>query len=139
MARAIRGTAVKLTVPYVLRYLGLWLVVTILAILVFSVTSYFLLADRLAGAELHRFATILFAQTIGVILALVALALFTTQRLAGPFIALKRACEDVKAGNLARRVRFRRADGHLLEVEAAFNEMMESLEGRGKVGARAEG
>ncbi|MEA2691020.1 MAG: hypothetical protein QOJ16_407, partial [Acidobacteriota bacterium] len=71
--------------------------------------------------------------------ALVALALFTTQRLAGPFIALKRACEDVKDGNLARRVRFRRADGHLLEVEAAFNEMMESLEGRGKVGARAEG
>jgi len=132
MARAIRGTAVKLTYPYVLRYLGLWLVVTILAILVFSVTSYFLLANRLAGAELQRFATILLAQTIGVILALVALALFTTHRLAGPFIALKRAFDDVKTGDLTRRVRFRRADGHLLEIESAFNEMMESLEAKGK-------
>jgi methyl-accepting chemotaxis protein len=135
MAPAIRGTAVKLTYPYVLRYLGLWLVVTILAILVFSATSYFLLADRLAGAELHRFALILLAQTVGVILALVALALFTTHRLAGPFIALKRAFDDVREGNLTRRVRFRRADGHLLEIEEAFNEMMESLETRGKANA----
>ncbi len=127
---ALRGTAVKLTYPYALRYLGLWLVVTILAILVFSATSYFLLADRLEGAALHRLATLLFAETVVVILALVALALFTTHRLAGPFIAFKRAFDDVKAGDLGRRIRLRRADGPLVEVEAAFNEMMESLEAR---------
>ena len=132
MARAIRGAAVKLTYPYVLRYMGLWLVVTTLAILVFTVTSYFLLADRFAGAELRRFAVILFAQMVCVILALVALALFTTHRLAGPFIALKRAFDDVKAGDLKRRLRIRRADGHLLAVEEAFNEMMESLEAKEK-------
>jgi nitrogen fixation/metabolism regulation signal transduction histidine kinase len=132
MARAIRGTAVKLTYPYVLRYMGLWLVVTTLAILVFTATSYFLLADRFAGAELRRFAIILFAQMVCVILALVALALFTTHRLAGPFIALKRAFDDVKAGDMKRRLRIRRADGHLLAVEDAFNEMMESLEAKEK-------
>jgi len=132
MARAIRGAAVKLTYPYVLRYMGLWLVVTTLVVLVFTVTSYFLLADRLAGAELRRFAIILFAQMVCVMLALVALALFTTHRLAGPFIALKRAFDDVKAGDLTRRLRIRRADGHLLAVETAFNEMMESLEAKEK-------
>lgn len=137
MARAIRGAAVKLTYPYVLRYMGLWLVVTTLAILVFTVTSYFLLADRLAGTELRRFATVLFAQMVVVILALVALALFTTHRLAGPFIALKRAFEDVKDGDLSRRLQFRRADPHLVEVATAFNEMMESLEAKGKKGAAA--
>jgi methyl-accepting chemotaxis protein len=130
MARSVRGTAVKLTYPYALRYLGLWLTVTILAILVFSVTSYFLLADRLEGAALHRLATILFVETIVVIAALVALALFTTHRLVGPFIALKRAFDDVKAGDLTRRLRLRRADGPLVEVETAFNEMMASLEGK---------
>jgi methyl-accepting chemotaxis protein len=132
MARAIRGTAVRLTYPYALRYLGLWLMVTILAVLVFSVTSYFLFATRLEGAELHRFATILFLETVVVIAALIALALFTTHRLVGPFIALKRAFDDVQAGDLTRRLRLRRTDGPLQEVETAFNEMMESLEARGK-------
>lgn len=130
MARVIRGTAVKLTIPYVLRYLGLWLVVTLLVVLGFSITSYLVLADRMAGAELHRFAVVLWSQAILVILAILALALFTTHRLAGPFIAVKRACEDVKAGDLTRRLHFRRADGHLLDVEGAFNEMMESLEAK---------
>ncbi|HTQ79249.1 MAG TPA: methyl-accepting chemotaxis protein [Thermoanaerobaculia bacterium] len=130
MARAVRGSGVKLTSPYVLRYLGLWLVVTILAVLVFSVTSYYLFADRLTGGELRRFAGILLVQTICVVLAIVALALFTTHRLAGPLIALKRAFDDVKAGNLGRRLQFRRTDVQLHEVATAFNEMMESLETR---------
>jgi nitrogen fixation/metabolism regulation signal transduction histidine kinase len=136
MARAIRGTAVKLTYPYALRYLGLWLMVTILAILVFSVTSYLLLADRLTGAALHHLALLLFIETVVVIAALIALALFTTHRLAGPFIALRRAFEDVQAGDLSRRLRLRRTDGPLLEVETAFNEMMASLEARGKGGVK---
>src|SRR4051794_40231818 len=125
MARSIRGSAVKLTYPYVLRYLGLWLVVTILVVLGFSITSYLLLADRLVGGELRRFAVILFPQAVGVILAILALALFTTHRLAGPFIALQRACEDIRAGDLTRRLHFRRADAHLVEIEEAFNGMVE--------------
>jgi methyl-accepting chemotaxis protein len=134
MARAIRGSGVKLTSPYVLRYLGLWMVVTILAVLVFSITSYYLFADRLSGIELRRFASILLIQTVCVVLAIVALALFTTHRLAGPYIALRRAFEDVQGGDLARRLHFRRSDIHLQEVEAAFNQMMESLEGSAKGG-----
>ncbi|HZF11726.1 MAG TPA: methyl-accepting chemotaxis protein [Thermoanaerobaculia bacterium] len=139
MARSIRGSAVKLTLPYVLRYLGLWLVVTILVVLGFSITSYLVLADRLAGAELRRVAMVLLIQAVCVLLAIVALALFTTHRLAGPFIALKRACEDIQAGDLTRRLHFRRTDAHLVEVETAFNEMVESLEGRVGAAAGREG
>jgi methyl-accepting chemotaxis protein len=132
MARAFRGSGVKLTSPYMLRYLGLWLTVTVLVVLVFSITSYILLSERLSGPQLRHLVAVLSAQTIGVVLAIVALALFTTQRLAGPFIALKRAFDDVRAGDLTRRLRFRRSDTHLLEVEAAFNAMMESLEAKAK-------
>jgi len=132
MARAFRGSGVKLTSPYMLRYLGLWLAVTVLVVLVFSITSFILLAERLTGPPLRHFVAVLSAQTIGVVLAILALALFTTHRLAGPFIALKRAFDDVRAGDLTRRLRFRRADTHLVEVETAFNAMMESLEARAK-------
>jgi hypothetical protein len=59
-----------------------------------------------------------------IVLAALGLAIFTTNRVAGPMICLRRAFEEVKGGNLDYRIRFRRDDKHLLEVETAFNEMM---------------
>jgi nitrogen fixation/metabolism regulation signal transduction histidine kinase len=123
----VRGFGVRLTLPYVLRFSGLWLVVTILAVLVFAGTSYLLLAERLTEAGRHRFILVLGLQTLFVILAVVALAIFTTHRLAGPFIAIRRAFEDVRDGKLDRTLRFRRSDPHLDEVERAFGEMMAAL------------
>jgi HAMP domain-containing protein len=131
MARAFRGSGVRFTLPYVFKFLGLWIVVTVLAVLVFGVASYLLLTQRLLGPDQRDLALIiLLVQTIVALAAIAILAVFTTHRLAGPMIALRRAFEDVKDGDLERHLRFRKADSHLLEVEAAFNEMMGSLRKR---------
>lgn len=131
MARAIRGSGVRYTLPYVFKFLGLWLVVTVLAVLVFSVTSYLLLTERILGPDQRGLANlILLVQTIVALAAVAVLAVFTTHRLAGPMIALRRAFEDVQAGDLDRQLRFRRSDDHLQEIETAFNDMMASLRKR---------
>jgi nitrogen fixation/metabolism regulation signal transduction histidine kinase len=122
-----RGSGVRLTLPYVMRFSGLWLVVTLVAVLVFALTSYLSLADRLTDAGRDRLLMVLGVQTIFVVLAVVALAIFTTHRLAGPLIAIRRACEDVRDGKLDRTLRFRRSDPQFSEVEAAFNDMVLSL------------
>ena len=126
----VRGSGVRLTLPYVLRFSGLWLLVTVLAVLVFALTSYLSLADRLSDAARERLLLVLGLQTLFVLLAVIALAVFTTHRLAGPMIALRRAFEDVRDGKLDRTLRFRRSDPHLGEVETAFNEMMASVQKR---------
>ena len=61
---------------------------------------------------------------------MVALAVFTTNRVAGPMVGLRRAFEDVKRGDMDRRLRFRQNDGHLRVLEAAFDEMMVALRER---------
>ena len=125
MTRPIRGSGVKLTLPLVFRFLGLWLVVTIIMVLVFSVTCFLLLSNRPHGGG--SLVVALAAQTVGVIVAILILAVFTTHRLAGPLIALRRTFDDVQAGDLERRLSFRRTDPHLLDLEGAFNRMMESV------------
>src|SRR5689334_20924659 len=94
--RKVRGSGVRFTLPYVLRYSALWLVVTVAAVVLFGITSYLVASQRLDGESLQRVALILTLQTVFLILAVVALAVFTTHRLAGPYIALKRALEEVK-------------------------------------------
>jgi HAMP domain-containing protein len=131
----VRGSGVRLTLPYVVRFSGLWLVVTILAVLVFALTSYLSLADRLTDAGRNRLLLVLGVQTLFVILAVVALAVFTTHRLAGPLIAIRRACDDVREGRLDRNLRFRRSDPQFSEVEAAFNDMVTALRRQAGPGA----
>lgn len=123
----VRGSGVRLTLPYVMRFSGLWLVVTLLAVLVFALTSYLSLADRLTDAGRNRLLMVLGLQTVFVVLAVVALAIFTTHRLAGPLIAIRRACDDVRNGKLDQTLRFRRSDPQLHEVETAFNDMVLAL------------
>lgn len=122
-----RGSGVKFTVPFLVRFSGLWMAVTIAAILVFSATSYLMMADRIGQEGKGNLVTILAVQTIILVLAIVALAVFTTHRLAGPYIALKRAFEEVKRGELDHPLRFRDADVHLQDLETSFNEMTEVL------------
>jgi HAMP domain-containing protein len=123
----VRGSGVRLTLPYVIRFSGLWLMVTILAVLVFALTSYLALADRLTDAARDRLLLVLGMQTVFVVLAVIALAIFTTHRLAGPLIAIRRACDDVRNGKLDRTLRFRRSDPQFHEVETAFNDMVLAL------------
>ena len=130
--KEIRGSGVRHTLPYVLPFSGLWLVVTIAAMLVFGVTCYLVASASplLDDAARNRLALVLAAQTLFLILAVVALAVFTTHRLAGPYVALIRAFEAVKSGDLERPLHFRASDVHLREVEVAFDEMKAALRER---------
>ena len=141
MARrmAIRGLGVRHTLRYVLPFSGLWLVMTIAAMVMFGVTCYLVASASplLDDAAQNRLALILAAQTIFLILAVIALAVFTTHRLAGPYVALWRSLEAVKNGDLERPLRFRNSDVHLREVETAFAEMLTAVRGRIEGGAEA--
>jgi methyl-accepting chemotaxis protein len=129
MAKKLRGTGVRHTIPFVGRFAGLWLVVTIAAVLVASGSSYMLFAERF-GDDSPGLMRALAVQTVLTVLAVVALAVFTTHRLAGPWIAVRRACEAVRDGNLSLRLRIRASDVHVKNVERAFNEMIDALEGK---------
>lgn len=133
--RNVRGTGVRITLRYVPRFAGLWLVVCVLTLLVFALTSYLGLFNSLDGEGRSRLLLVLTFQTVSVIVGMVALAIFTTHRLAGPFVALLRAFSDVKAGDLDRSLRFRKTDTHVKDLESEFNEMMASL--RRRLEARA--
>ncbi len=128
----VRGSGVRRTLAFVMPFSGLWLVVTIAAMVVFGVTCYLVastspLLDEVARG---RLALVLALQTVFLIAAVVALAIFTTHRLAGPYVALIRAFEAVKKGELERPLRFRSTDVHLREVETSFDEMLASVRER---------
>lgn len=131
----VRGSGVRFTLPYVLRFSGLWILLTSVVVIVFAITSYLVMFDRLSEGARRDLILVLSIQTALAILAVILLAVFSTHRLAGPLIGIRRAMEDVKAGDLNRRLRFRSSDPHLEEIEAAFNEMMESVRGRTGGGA----
>jgi len=126
----VRGSGVRFTLPYVLRFSGLWILVTTLVAVVFGVTSYLTMFDQLGDEARRHLVIVLSIQTALVVVAVLLLAVFSTHRVAGPFIAIRRALEGVKAGNLESQLRFRRSDPHLGEIETAFNEMVESLRRR---------
>ena len=126
----VRGTGVRFTLPYVLRFSGMWILLTTVVVIVFAVTSYLVMFDRLSEGARGDLILVLAGQTTLAVLAVVLLAVFSTHRLAGPLIGIRRAMEDVKAGDLNRQLRFRSSDPHLEEIETAFNDMMESIRGR---------
>jgi nitrogen fixation/metabolism regulation signal transduction histidine kinase len=129
MERRIRGSGLRHTLPFIVRFAGLWLVVSIAAVLVAAVSSYLLFAQRQDGSgDGLRGAIVL--QTVLSVLALVALAVFTTHRIAGPWVAVRRALLAVRDGNLDSRLRFRVSDPRLREVEEAFDEMTATLRQR---------
>jgi nitrogen fixation/metabolism regulation signal transduction histidine kinase len=130
----VRGFGVRYTLPYFLRFSGVWVLVTSLVAVVFGVTSYLAMFDQLTEEARRHLVVVLSIQTVLIVLAVILLAVFSTHRLAGPLIGLKRAMEDVKAGNLSRELRFRSTDPHLDEIANAFNEMVAALRERTKAG-----
>jgi HAMP domain-containing protein len=138
----IRGSGVRFTLPYFLRLSGLWLLVTSLAMALFGVTCYLFAvqsAESLTEEGRRHLVLVLTVQTIGLLLAAIALAVFTTHRIAGPYIALKRAFEELRDGTFDRPLRLRTADIHLKELEASFNEMAATLQQRLKPGGVSAG
>jgi hypothetical protein len=128
----VRGSGVRHTLPFVMPFSGLWLVVTVAAMVVFGITSFLAASSSplLDDAARGRVAIVLAVQTLFLILAAIGLAVFTTHRLAGPYVAMIRAFEAVKNGDLERPLRFRSSDVHLREVETAFESMLSTLRER---------
>ncbi len=122
MNRKIRGSGFKHTLPAVLPFSAVWFFVVVLAAPVITVS---MMLGSIVPPSLHGDVRFFLVTRMPVMaLAVTGLAIFTTTRVAGPFVPLKRAFEDVACGDMDRRLRFRREDKHLRELEAAFNEMM---------------
>ena len=130
MAKKIRGSGLRHTLPYVVRFAGLWLVVTVAAIVVASVSSYMVFAERSSEAAAAHLRTVIVLQAALSILAVIALAVFTTHRLAGPWIAVRRALDRVRDGDYDSGLRLRATDPRIKEVELAFAQMLDSLRQR---------
>ena len=124
----IRGAGVKHTLPFLGRISGLWLAVSIGAVLVASVSTY-LMGSGATATSTDRL-LVLGGQTLFLVAALIGLAVFTTHRLAGPWIAVLRALRGVRDGDLERRLHIRTNDRHLKEVEREFNAMVAALRER---------
>ena len=133
---------ISVTREFHFQHMGLWIVLTMCFVVLLNVLLYLLLQERWArlsapegvggaGFETIRGA-LLTAQAIQIILmgvGVVALAKFTSHRIAGPFIRLRRAFNEVRDGDLDHLLKFRKYD-RLTMLEDSFNGMMESLRER---------
>lgn len=135
-------SSMKLTRQFHARHMGLWIVLSICFIIMFNVAFHFFIEERWARLDLSdpglavdmAFAreALLMAQVIEALLfcaAIILLAKLTSHRIAGPLIRFKMAFNEVRDGNMAYRLKFRKTD-HLGEWEDAFNGMMDSLRSR---------
>lgn len=129
MAKRWRGSGVRYTIGFIGPFAGLWLVVSVAAVIVAAGSSYLVFSERFEGDAARPFFYALALQTGLTILALIGLAVFTTHRLAGPWIGVRRALEAVRDGNRSMRLRIRVSDRYVKGVERAFNEMIDTLNG----------
>jgi methyl-accepting chemotaxis protein len=111
-------------------------------VVVLNVVVYLYLEERWGGAysldqAFHEvyvsarraFLGAMFLEFILFAAAIVGLAKFTVHRIAGPYIRLKQAFEEVRSGNLQVRLKFRSYD-RLEDVAEAFNQMIASVRKR---------
>ncbi len=132
----------KLTEKYRFQYLGHWILISLLFLVLLDIAVYLLYQQmwqnfvpqgaELAMEESFRHAQAIFTVTIMSLLfagAVLGLAAFTAHRIGGPFIAMRRTMARVRDGDLNGRLKFRKYD-KLEEVEASFNEMMDALQER---------
>ena len=124
----IRGSGFRHTLPAVFRFSALWFVLLMVPTPILTVS---MMRIGLVPPELHRDVWLfLFTRMPIVALAGIVLAILTTARVAGPMVLLKRVFEDIKGGDMDRRLSFRKSDEHLRGLETAFNEMMVALNER---------
>ena len=132
-----RLSNVKLTSHLHFRHMGLWIVITCsclfaanLLLYLFIVQAWSALAQDFGG-EMTMIPSpalliAMLAEFVAFSAAIVYLAIFTSHRIAGPYIGIRSACEAIRDGDTERRIRFRRTDG-LDDLEKAFNEMLDTL------------
>ena len=134
-----RLSNVRLTRRYRIAYMGLWIAVTMLLVVVMNAVLYLYVEERWGGlaslsSSFHQqyiairntFVLALIAETILFGFAIFGLAIMTTHRIAGPYVRLKAVFEEVKNGNYQQSMKFRSYDA-LEDVADAFNAMMERI------------
>ncbi|GMR12594.1 MAG: hypothetical protein BMS9Abin29_0784 [Gemmatimonadota bacterium] len=126
--RKLRGSGFKHTLPSVWPFFAPWVIMVVLTAPVITVAM--MLAGLVPPASRTDVWFFLLTRVPLLAVAASGLAVFMTARVAGPMVQLRRAFDDVKGGDLNRRLRFRRADKHLREIETAFDEMMVALRER---------
>ena len=132
----IRGSGFRHTLRAVFKFSAIWFVLLMLSTPIITVS---MMMRGLVSPELHGDVWFfLFTRMPIVALAGIALAILTTTRVAGPMVLLKRVFEDVKGGDMDRRLSFRKSDGHLRGLETAFDEMMVALSERADSRRRSE-
>ena len=124
----LRGSGFRHTLRAVWPYSAVWILVVVLTAPVITIAM--MMGDVVPESSHRDIWFFLFTRVPVVALAATGLAIFTTNRVAGPFIYLKRAFKAVERGDMDPRLHFRRGDKHLREVETAFNEMMVALRER---------
>ena len=136
MKSNVRGSGFRHTLPAVIRFSGLWFVLLMLPTPLITVS---MMMRGIIPPELHGDVWFFLLTRMPIVaLAGIVLAILTTTRVAGPMVLLKRVFEDVKGGDMDRRLSFRKSDEHLREVETAFNEMMVALSERADSRRRPE-
>jgi HAMP domain-containing protein len=138
--RARKLTNVKLTRRYHFRYLGLWVLLSASTMAAFHAVFYLWIQERtrntlavaseLLGMEPTTMQwPAVAALVVGwgfFLVALIGLAMFTSHRIAGPYLRLRGAFRSVASGDFNYHLRFRGYD-RLEEVADGFNEMMEAF------------
>ncbi len=136
MKRKLRGSGYKHTLPWVLPTFAIWVVVLVVTAPILSIT---MMLSGLVPTYLHNeIWFFLLTRTPAIAVAGIGLAILTTARSAGPLVQLGRAFEDVKQGDMDRRLRFRKDDRAYRGIEKSFNEMMVVLSERVEAGAGPE-
>ncbi len=137
MSMKFRGSGYKHTLPWVLPTFAIWVVVLVVTAPVLSIT---MMLSGLVPAYLHSdIWFFLLTRTPAIAAAGIGLAVLMSTRVAGPLIQLGRAFDDIKAGDMDRRLHFRKGDKAYRGLETSFNEMMVVLRERVESGAGLEG
>lgn len=136
MKRKLRGSGYKHTLPWVLPTFAIWVVVLVLTAPILSIT---MMLSGIVPTYLHsEIWFFLLTRTPAIAVAGIGLAILTSARSAGPLVQLGRALDEVKNGDMDRRLGFRKSDKAFRGIETSFNEMMDVLCERMESGAGLE-
>ena len=130
MKLKFRGSGFKHSLPSVIPFSAIWVLIVVMTAPIISIG---MMAGGLVPESSYGDVWFFLATRVPVLaLAAVGLAIFTTNRTAGPLVLLTRAFEAVTAGDMDHRLKFRNSDKHLKNLEWAFNEMMVAIKERGE-------
>ena len=124
----IRGFGFRHTLHAVFPFSALWFVVFVVTTPILTVS---MMMRGVVPPALHGDVWFFLLTRMPIIALMgIVLAVLTTTRVAGPMVLLRRTFEDVRDGDMGRRLSFRGIDKHLRGLETAFNEMMVALNER---------